>query len=283
MTPWWLAALTLTWSGHIAARTETPSPAAEVVRTVYFSALDASGAVVTDLTAADLSVKEGGKDRAIAAVQPATAPMQVAILIDDAGIGAFQSAAAQFLQVAQRHGVFAISVLNPQPAKLVNYTADGEALKTALGQLGQRGRVQPDGEQIIDAVSDAAKELQRLKAPRPVILVLTTNGETLQSTMADAALSALKASGASLNVLYAAGLNLGRVLGDGPRQSGGFVTSTSGGTTSGAALAKLADTLAHQYVLTYTLPDGVKMNEKLQLTTTRKGVTLTAPNRIPDK
>jgi hypothetical protein len=56
-----------------------------------------------------------------------------------------------------------------------------------------------------------------------------------------------------------------------------------GGVVPGPVLAKLADSLLHQYALTYTLPDGVKPNEKLALTTSRKGVTLVAPARIPDK
>jgi hypothetical protein len=39
----------------------------------------------------------------------------------------------------------------------------------------------------------------------------------------------------------------------------------------------------HQYVLTYNIPDGVKLNERLSLATSRKGVTLLAPSRLPDK
>ena len=37
---------------------------AETPRTVYLSAVDGKGAPVTDLTTADLVVKEGGQDRA---------------------------------------------------------------------------------------------------------------------------------------------------------------------------------------------------------------------------
>jgi hypothetical protein len=51
----------------------------------------------------------------------------------------------------------------------------------------------------------------------------------------------------------------------------------------GPVLAKIADNLMNQYVLTYTIPDGVKLNERLSLTTSRKGVTLVAPTRLPDK
>ena len=39
----------------------------------------------------------------------------------------------------------------------------------------------------------------------------------------------------------------------------------------------------HQYRLAYTIPDGVKPNERLSLTTSRKGVKIFAPTRLPDK
>jgi hypothetical protein len=278
-----LAALALTLTGRVAATTGTGAARADVLRTVYFSAVDAKGTAVTDLTAADLTVKEGGKDRAIAGVQPATAPMQVSLLVDDAGTGAFQAAVAQFIDATLGHAQYAISVMNPQPMKVANYTADVDELKTAIGRMGQRGRISIDNEQIIEAVGGAAKELQQRKAARPVIVVLTVSGEKALSDLADSALNNLKSSGASLSVLYITGIELGKVLGDGPKQSGGMIQQASSGVALGPVLAKMADNLMHQYVLTYTIPDGVKLNEKLSLATSRKGVTLLAPSRLPDK
>jgi len=38
-----------------------------------------------------------------------------------------------------------------------------------------------------------------------------------------------------------------------------------------------------QYLLTYTLPDGVKPADRLSVSTSRKGVTLTAPSRVATK
>src|SRR4051812_43698339 len=110
--------------------------AADVVRTVYFSAVDANGAAVTDLAAADLAVKENGKDRAIASVAPATGPLQVSLLVDDAGSGGFQGAVAQLIDAMLGHAQFAISAFNPQPSKVADFTADVAALKTALTAIG---------------------------------------------------------------------------------------------------------------------------------------------------
>ena len=263
--------------------TLTAAPRPDVVRTVYFSAVDANGAPVTDLTAADLTVKEGGKERPVAAVQPATAPVDVFLLIDDGGLGAFRSGVAQFFQKTFGHGHFAIRVLNPQAIKVMDFTQNGDDLRAALGRMGQRGRVTVDNEQMIAGVFDAAKELQQRKARRASIIALTVAGEKPLADNADEALNALKNSGASLSVVHVTGVELGKVLGDGPKQSGGMIEQVNGHVVPGPTLAKFADNLLNQYVLTYTIPDGVKLNERLSLSTSRKGVKLLAPTRIPDQ
>lgn len=263
--------------------TLSAAPRPDVLRTVYFSAVDGKGAPITDLTAADLTVKEGGKERPVTALQPATAPMDVFLLVDDGGLGTFRSAVAQFLQTMLGHGQFAISVLSPQPIKVANFTADVGALRTALDRMGPRGRTQPDNEQIVGAVADAARELQKRRTARRSIVVLTAGGEKTSSDLADDALNALKSSGASLSVLYVTGFDLGKVLGDGPRQSGGQIQQVNGKAPIGPPLARISDLLLHQYVLTYNIPDGVKLSDRLSLTTSRKGVKLLAPSRLPDK
>lgn len=254
---------------------------AGVQRTVYFSAVDAKGSAVTDLTQADLSVKEGGKDQTIGSLAPATAKLQVFVIVDDGGTGAFQAGVSQLLETLLGHGQFSISVLNPQATKVASFTEDVNELKTALGRIGPRGRVVTVGEQIMEAVGEAAKDLQQRHAERPAIVALTIGGEQARSTQADPVLNTLQKSGASLSVLYLTGIELGKVLGDGPKRSGGMTQQFSVAVPPGPILARIADSLLHQYVLTYTLPDGVKPDEKFSLTTTRKDVTLLAPTRLP--
>ena len=205
-----------------------PRPGADVVRTVYFSAVDAKGVHVTDLTAADLAVKEGGKDRAIEAVRPATAPMQLSMLVDDGGTGGFQGAVSQLIRATFGRAEYTIRMLNPQAIKVVDFTRTATNCATALGRMGPRGRVQVDSEQMIAGVFDSARELQQRRARRPSIIALTVTGEKTQSDMADEALNALKSSGASLSVIYVTGVELGKVLGDGPRQSGGMIEQVTG-------------------------------------------------------
>ena len=261
-----------------------PDPApAETTRRVFFSAVDAKGAPVTDLTPTDLTLKEGGKDRPVATLAPATGKFQVSILVDDGGQGSFQGAVGYFISRTLGRADYAISMLNPQPLKLVDYTADTNALQAAVGKLVQRGRLQQDGLQMIESVSWAAKELRKRESPRPVILAITNGGEPGSSEVADFVLNDLKASGASLHVVYINGLQLGKVLNEGPKHSGGLLFNAASTQAINEALTRVAATLMTQYELTYVLPDGTKPNDRLILQTKRQGVTLIAPQRIPDR
>jgi hypothetical protein len=267
----------------LATATVTARQGTDVVRTVHFTAVDGKGVHVTDLTAADLTVKEGGKDRVIDAVRPATAPLQLSILVDDGGTGGFLGALSELIKGTFGRAQYTIRMLNPQAIKVVEFTHDADELRAALRRLGPRGRIQVDGDQMIAGVKDAARELQQRRARRASIVAMTITSETALSDQADEALSALKSSGASLSVVYLTGIQLGKVLGDGPRHSGGIIEQVTGNSALEPALAKVAEHLRHQYVLTYTVPDGVKLNERFALSTSRKGVKLIAPTRLPDK
>jgi hypothetical protein len=256
---------------------------AEQTRRVYVSATDSKGAPVTDLTAADLAIKEGGKERQVVSVVPATAPMQIEILVDDGGTGGFQAGVAQFLQAMIEKGEFSISLLSPQAAMIVDYTRDAAALRQALGRLVFRGKIEPDNTQVPAAIAGSATKLRARRAERPVILVLTLSGESRDVDNPDAVLDSLKSSGAMLNVIVASGATTGMILGDGPRQSGGRIEQISGSSGIGPAIEKIVDHLKQQYMISYTLPDGVKPNERVSISTNRKGVTLRAPSRVPDK
>jgi hypothetical protein len=278
-----VAALDGMLMSHSTRFLDASSARAEITRKVYISAIDRHGAPVTDLTAAEITVKEGGKERTVAGLAPATTPMQVAILIDDEGTGAFQVAVAQFVQKTLGRAQFRIILLNPQASQIVDFTEDVDALKTGIGRLGARGRMQPDGDQILDGIASAAKALRQRKAERPVIVTMTIAGGKPEGIEPTDVLTAVRLSGAQLNVVYVARADLGMVMGDGPQQSGGRIEQAGAGNGIVPAVLRIADALQHQYLLTYTLPDGVKLSDRLNVDTTRKGIALTAPSRIADK
>jgi hypothetical protein len=252
-------------------------------RVVYISATDAKGAPVTDLVAADISVKEGGKDQAIVGLEPATAALDVVVLVSDNGTGVFQPGAFQFFQSLLGHGKFSMSQFTPQVAQVMDFTDDVSTIQAALGRITPRGKVEGSGEQLIDAIAQSARTLQQRKAARPVILVLTVSGESEESLNPQPVLNQVRMSGAMLNVVFFTGAGTGQVLGDGPKQFGGRSEEVHAPAGVGTAITRITDTLLHQYVLTYSLPDGVKPADRLSVSTSRKGVTLLAPTRIADK
>jgi len=270
-------------------------------RMVYVTALDSKGAPVTDLSAADFAVKEGGKEREIVKAEIGTAPVQVSIIVDDNGSGLFRVGIANFLQKLLGHGEFAITTVNGQPMKIVDYTKDPQALRAAIDKLVPRPAT-PDGGQLLSGISEAALELTRRKAERPVIVALSVPADEQSPLTAHQVLNQLRDSTASLHVIAVAPsairsttapqrpadalegqINIGEVLGDGPKQSGGRSEQIVAAVGIVEGLVRIADDLLNQYAISYTLPDGVKPDERFSISTKRKGVTLRAPTRIPDK
>jgi hypothetical protein len=257
---------------------QASAPAA-VTRTVYFSASDASGAPVTNLSVEDLIVKEDGKERVITSLKPATATMDISILVDDNASGVYQLGVQQFLQTMLGHARFAITTFNPQAIKILDYTDDIAALQDALTKLGRRGRIATEDEQLLEAIYNASKELQERRAARPIIFVLTISGDPGQNP--DITLTQLLRSGASLNALFVSGAGL--VLGDGPRLTGGRIERVTASLSIGPAITNITTPLLNQYALTYTLPAGVKPSDRVSVSTTRFGVSVLAPSRIPSR
>lgn len=255
---------------------------AETKRTVYIAASDSKGAAITDLTAADFTVKEGGKDASVVSLEPAKEKMDVVLLVDDMGSGAFQPSVLQLLQALLENAQFSIYQFTPQAVKLTDFTSEIPVIQGALDKLGPRGKIDRDGEQLNEAIGASARLLRERKAVRPVIVVFTIAGVG-QVRNANFVMDDLHNSGAMLNVMYVNSSDVGQIIGDGPRHSGGRIEMASGVNAFPAAVTRIIDTLTHQYLLTYTLADGVKPANRLSVSTRRKGITLLAPTHIPDR
>ena len=86
-----------------------------------------------------------------------------------------------------------------------------------------------------------------------------------------------------LNVVHVLGADLGMVMGDGPRESGGRIEQTGSGNGIVPAAMRIAESLQSQYLVTYTIPDGTSTSDRIAVSTSRKGIKLTAPTRIATK
>ncbi len=269
-----------------------------LTRTVFVSVLDKSGAPVTDLGADDFAIKEGGKDREIVGAGMTTVPLRIAVVVDDNGTGIFRYAVAKFVERLQGRAEFALSTVYGQHQKLLDYTTNLERVSMAVNQLNARPATN-DGGQLLEGIFETAKDFQRRRAPRPIIIVLTVGGEEHSTLPAHHVLEELQKSGASLNViainssalramaavskpsaLLESNLNLSEVLGDGPKQSGGKREEIVASAGIVAGLQELADALRNQYAVSFSRPDRPKDTEKLSVSVKRSGLTVRAPMKL---
>lgn len=277
-------------------RGATPSSSPRVV---YAIAIDQRGVPVTDLTPADFTVKEDGKVQQVIAAETATAPPQIAILVDDNGTGIFRYGLSDFVQRFREQAEMALSVVQGQTRKVVDYTTSFPALMAGINSLGVRPAT-PDGGQLLEGIYEAAKELKQREAKRPVIIALTVGGEEHSTLTARYVLDQLHQSGAALHVVFAGSravrttsaanrpadllegnLNISEVLGDGPKQSGGRRHDVIATNALLSDLQQIARELKDQYVVTYLRPDNVKSARNIDVSVRRRGVTLIAPSRAP--
>ncbi len=276
-------------------------------RTVYVSVLDKNGKPVTDLDASEFDVKVGGKRLEVVRAGPAQAPLRIALIVSDAGTGAFQMAVANFMQKLLGHAEFALISLVVQPEVIVDYSSEGAVLREGVRRLGARGRQR--GAQLMETIQEATKHVRR-EGRRPVIVVTRVGAEATTPIPGDDVREQLRKSGATLYVISTIGaqrqppsqarqgisaeqaqlqddevtsgiLNLAQVLGDGSRESGGR-HDQGVSTTLVPTLEHLADELLNQYALECALPAGVRSNDKLSVVTKRKGAKIHAPSRLPN-
>lgn len=267
-------ALALLWPALAAAQ----SPV-----TFHLSATDAGGAFVEDLAAPDVRVTAFGRPCVVRQLQPASGTPHVAVLVDDGGNGLMRSAVSRLASATAGRARISISILNPQPYRLNDFTADPGILAGAIGKVVERGRVgQGDPIQLIEAISWAAKDMQARELSRPAVVVFTNGGEPGWSEEARHVVEELRQSGAALHVVYVGGVPMGRVLIDGPTQSGGSSQLGNGTQAFEAAALRIADMLAHQFRVTCDLPAGARPNGRVEVTSSRARVRVVAPTRIPD-
>jgi VWFA-related protein len=282
--------------GGPGAQLESPS------RTVYVTATDKAGEPVPNLTPADFTVKIGGKARDVVHVEPATAPLRIAVIVDDNGSGLFRYGVGKFIERLLGHAEFAISQVTGQTQKVVDFTADGRELSEAIAVLGARPATS-DGGQLLEGIAETARDFEKRRSRRGIIIALTVGGEEHSTLPAHHVLDQLRKSGAALHVVQVSSsalrstvavqrpsalldenLNLSEVLGEGPKQSGGShseIVATAGLVSS---LQDLAQSLLHdQYAVSYSEREGDKSSDKINVSVKVPGVSVLAPTRIPDK
>jgi hypothetical protein len=268
--------------------------AAPIDRKVFVTVVDGNGAPVTDLTSADLVVKEGGKEREIVTAEPASQRMRIALAVEERMVAdsAVRMALFEFMKRLADRAEFALITIGLRNTTVVDYTTNLSALVQGINSF----TLNPARESsVAEGVLELSSKFVDSKPERPVIVVVSLSGGQA-GVEARTVLDKLRQSGA---MMYAATLVGGeasgplgsmgeqsgreQVLGDGPKQSGGRRVGVNATGAMPAAMLQIANELLAQYAVTYALPDGVKPDRRFSISTKRRGLTLRAPSSIPDK
>jgi len=269
-----------------------PSAASEArTRDVYVSVLDSKDAPVTGLAAADFVVREDSAPREVLRAGPATAPMQIILLVDDSqaltpALQPMREGLTKFVEKMQGHGEIGIVTVGERTTALVPSTTDVNALKRGITRIFARPA---GGAYMLDGIQEVSDGFRKRKAERPVIVAITMEGVEFSNLQHETVLKALDASGAALHML-SIGMpnssmsdewrNLNMVIAEGTKRSGGRRDQVLAISGIPEALLRVADELNNQYVVTYGRPERLIPPEKLQVTVTRPGVTVRARTKV---
>jgi VWFA-related protein len=269
-----------------------PSAASDArTRDVYVSVLDSKDAPVTGLAAADFVVREDGAPREVLRAGPATAPMQIILLVDDSqaltpALQPMREGLTKFVEKMQGHGEIGIVTVGERATSLVPSTTDVNALKRGITRIFARPTA---GGYMLDGIQEVSDGFRKRKAERPVIVAITMEGVEFSNLQHETVLKALDASGAALHML-SIGMpnssmsdewrNLNMVIAEGTKRSGGRRDQVLAISGIPEALLRVADDLNNQYVVTYGRPERLIPPEKLQVTVTRPGVTVRARTKV---
>ncbi|MEO8521460.1 MAG: hypothetical protein ABI603_08860 [Acidobacteriota bacterium] len=285
--------LTICPGGTVSAQGTQPG-ATETLRHLYISASGKGGAPVADLTAADLVVKEDGRRLEVVGLERATAPLRVALLVDDSGPGLrfIREGAGLFIQRLGGLGEIALFSIGGRNTAIVDFTGDVAALYQGVRQLTTRTTT---GAYLLDGVHDAIEALGSRDAERPVLVVLMLEGPEFSSVRADRLLDELRRSRAVLHVVSLGkptlktmtawsqmptdslrenldeNINRKKFVEDGTRMSGGRFAQVLVDSGIPGAMQAVAEDLAAQYVVVFRRPGGSPA-KKITVTASRGDV-----------
>jgi hypothetical protein len=240
---------------------------------VYVSVVDKKGAPVTTLTVADLTIKEDGASREVLKVEPATDPMQIAILVDTSAV---TSAAIADLRVSVKAFGAAIWAKSPdteialytfgeRPTLETDYSSSAVNLERRADRLFA---ATGSGAYFIDAVMEAAAGLKKRSATRPVIVAyVDENGPEFSNRRHELVFDSVAAARASLWVVARQGFSTSTasnenreramVIGDVTTRSGGRSSMVFDGSAIKGRLTEMATQLLSQFVITYGRVDSL--------------------------
>ncbi|HXG84314.1 MAG TPA: VWA domain-containing protein [Pyrinomonadaceae bacterium] len=184
------------------AETRANSANARIKR-VLVSVTDLNNRAIAGLKIKDFEVSESGEKREIVAVEPATAPFNLVLLLDVSGsvddyVDFIRKAARQFVETADRNDKIAIIIFNEDVKTLSAFTSNKGKLSESLDTFDAGG-----GTAFYDALGYTLTEtLRPLKGERTAIVALTDGDDNRSFLPFDSLLGSIQESGALVYPMY---------------------------------------------------------------------------------
>jgi VWFA-related protein len=146
-------------------------------RTLTISVTDEAGGPVSGLRPDEVVVLENGVARDVSRLEPETRPLLAAVIVDSSEpIGSLYrlhlvDAVVRFLGRLPAGSRYALWTTGDRPTKVVDFTDDVALAGRALKRVYPRG-----GNTVLDAVVEAAEDLQEKEGDRTAVVVISGNG-----------------------------------------------------------------------------------------------------------
>ena len=274
-------------------------PAAQGQRSIIVTVLDPSGAVVKDVAAADLAVQEDSGMREVVEVKPATDPMTIALLVDTTKPTMGKEAPTRELRAGLT--TFVQKILQASPQSTIGLwefagagvmtqkpTAKTEDLTKKISHMFPS---QSSGGVMLEALVDASKEVTKKGTnPRHVIVAVSLNSPETSTILPQDVANAMQKAGvnfwavsiaqnADANTSSQGSTAIREIIMDSiTAASGGMKLTGVTAISLEAQMAKVADALLAQQLVTYARPADAPSVIKHAEAVSKKGMkALTAP------
>lgn len=262
-------------------------------QTIFISVQDKQGTPPATLALTDVSIREDGNVREILKIEPATTPLQIAVLVDTSQ--AAQSSIADLRDAVRAFGAaiwakspesqIALYTFGERPTLVTDYTTSSVALGRGVDSLFA---ATGSGAYFIDAVIEAAQGLAKRKPARgAMVAFVDENGPEFSNRRHDQAFEAVAAARASLWTITRQGFSndamstesreRSTVIGDVTARTGGRSAMIFAPSALKERFTDVATQLLGQFAVTYGRPESLIPPERLDVRLTREGYRLHAP------
>ena len=271
-----------------------------VNKSLFVAVLDETGRPVRNFTADDILIREGGEDRAVVEVKPASQPLAVSVLIDTAqgtrvtdaygtpeeyvrDLRVSAAAFAEQLWMLSPDAQVELMEFGQAAIPIVPFTSDAAKYKDGVNKIVSRPGV---ASVLLEALGAANKELTALKTGRRAIVSLNLEPSNEQSREDPNAIKdAFRKSAAQLWAVSVqrGGLKNSKrdlVLNDFAKLTGGQRDYVIGISAVPDILRAYANALAMQYEVVYKRPETSKKPDSIQVGT-RPGLKVHASGFPP--